>query len=150
MSSSRLRTPAGSTFDPQEVARLARSVAPAIRGSRGSRLRQTSGDGRAADAGPVAGVRAATRANDPMFVTELTLIDGGRLFYRGLDAVDLSRSRTFEAVAGWLWTGRWPTDDVAWASPAGGRQGGDSRSCDRSEPRACRWRSSWWRWPRPR
>ncbi len=56
-------------------------------------------------------------ARDPIFVTELTLIDGGRLYYRGLDAVELSRSRTFEAVAEWLWTGRWPTEEMAWPAP---------------------------------
>ncbi|HET6875497.1 MAG TPA: citrate/2-methylcitrate synthase, partial [Acidimicrobiales bacterium] len=44
---------------------------------------------------------------DPVFVTELTLIDGGRFFYRGLDAVELSRSKSFEEVAGWLWTAQW-------------------------------------------
>jgi citrate synthase len=107
---SRLRTPAGSTFDAQEVARLARSS------------RQRSGDSQASNmgaAGDAARRHGPSRAetSDPMFVTELTLIDRGRLFYRGLDAVDLSRSRTFEEVAEWLWAGRWPTDEVTWAAP---------------------------------
>src|SRR5580693_7749957 len=94
----RQRTPAGSTFDAQEVARLARSArhppedrASADRRDGGARSR--GGGNRPAD--------------DPIFVTELTLIASGRLFYRGEDAVELSRSRTFEEVAGWLWTGSW-------------------------------------------
>jgi citrate synthase len=38
--------------------------------------------------------------------TELTALDpAGRLFYRGHDAVDLARHRTFEDVAGLLWDG---------------------------------------------
>jgi citrate synthase len=38
--------------------------------------------------------------------TELTALDpGGRLFYRGQDAVALARFRTFEQVAGLLWDG---------------------------------------------
>jgi citrate synthase len=35
----------------------------------------------------------------------LTLIDRGRLFYRGRDAVELSRTATFEEVASLLWSG---------------------------------------------
>jgi citrate synthase len=76
------RTPAGSTFDATEVARLAASA-----GRRGSVGRSTAG---------------------PAFVTSLTLIEDGHLSYRGVDVVDLSRTRRFEAVAWWLWTGSWP------------------------------------------
>jgi citrate synthase len=36
--------------------------------------------------------------------TGLTSIDGHRLQYRGLDAVELARTRSFEWVAEWLWT----------------------------------------------
>ncbi|MDQ2726837.1 MAG: citrate synthase [Actinomycetota bacterium] len=75
------KTPAGSTFDATEVARLAAS------------RRQRGSDGRAS-----AGLA---------FATALTLIEDGRLSYRGLDAVELSRSRHFEEVAWWLWTGSW-------------------------------------------
>jgi citrate synthase len=95
---SRARTPAGSTFDPQEVAGLARTS------------RRGPPDGAARGARRV-------EAGDPVFVTELTLIDGGRLFYRGLDAVALSRTRSFEDVAGWLWTGRWADGVVPWETP---------------------------------
>ena len=34
--------------------------------------------------------------------------------YRGLDAATLSRERSFEEVADWLWTGRWPDDAPCW------------------------------------
>ena len=80
---SRDRTPSGSTFDASEVARLA-----AAAGRRGSAGRSTLG---------------------PAFATSLTLIEDGRLSYRGLDTVELSRSRRFEEVAWWLWTGSWPS-----------------------------------------
>jgi citrate synthase len=107
---SRQRTPAGSTFDPQEVARLARSSrhrAGKEPVSAGGAVGE-SGDGRRS---------SRDEPHDPVFVTELTLIDGGRLYYRGLDAVELSRSRSFEAVAGWLWTGEWPAKSVPWEAP---------------------------------
>jgi citrate synthase len=41
----------------------------------------------------------------PVLDSAITLIDGGLLFYRGRDAVELSRSATFEEVAALLWTG---------------------------------------------
>ena len=108
---SRRATPSGSTFDPQEVARLARSS-----------RRRSEGAGSPSETSGGRGGRQGSRrddVNDPIFVTELTLIEGGHLFYRGMDAVELSRSRSFEAVAGWLWTGRWTDDDVPWRAPVG-------------------------------
>ena len=100
----RQRTAAGSTFDAQEVARLARSARhPGQAGTPSSRRSAEPDD---------------DRFNQPVFVTELTLIEGGRLYYRGLDAVALSRSRTFEEVAGWLWTGAWPERLERWSTPA--------------------------------
>src|ERR1700728_698114 len=83
---SRVRTATGSTFDPQEVARLARS-------SR-HRSSDSSSD---SNQPPRAGGAGRVENGDPVFVTELTLIADGRLFYRGLDAVELSRTRSFEA-----------------------------------------------------
>ena len=99
----RRRTPAGSTFDAQEVARLARSSRHPNQAGRSSsrRSREAEDD----------------RFNEPVFVTELTLIEAGRLYYRGLDAVTLSRSRTFEEVAGWLWAGAWPEREERWSTP---------------------------------
>jgi citrate synthase len=99
----RQRTPTGSTFDPQEVARLARSA-----------RRPAGPDGRSSRRSPSS---ALDRFNEPVFLTELTLIEGGRLYYRGLDAVDLSRTRTFEEVAGWLWSGSWPDRGERWSTP---------------------------------
>jgi citrate synthase len=99
----RERTPSGSTFEAQEVARLARSARhPSNAVGYSGRRRTTGGD----------------RSNEPVFVTELTLIEDGRLYYRGLDATELSRSRTFEEVAGWLWRGEWPATGERWSTPA--------------------------------
>jgi citrate synthase len=89
------RTGAGSTFDPQEVARLARSG------------RHPGGSARP----------ARDLAAEPVFVTELTLIEDGRLYYRGRDAVELSRRCRFEEVAAWLWSGRWPAGGEPWCTP---------------------------------
>ena len=89
---SRERTASGSTFDPQEIAQLA------------YRARHPQVDG-AAPGGPV-------------FVTEVAKIQQGRLYYRGLDAVTLSRSRSFEEVAAWIWTGQWPAENERrWRAP---------------------------------
>jgi citrate synthase len=66
----------GSWFDPAEVERLA---------ARGSG-------------------RRAPRTPDPVIRTALTLIQGGRLYYRGRDATELARSESFETVAHWLWS----------------------------------------------
>jgi citrate synthase len=69
------RTPGGSLFDPAEVDALAAR-------------------GRNRPVGAVETVR-----------TELTSLDDDRLRYRGQDAVALSRTHSFEAVARLLWTG---------------------------------------------
>ena len=41
----------------------------------------------------------------PVLDSALTLIEDGRCFYRGEDVVELSRSASFECVAGLLWSG---------------------------------------------
>lgn len=41
----------------------------------------------------------------PVLESSLTLIDAGRLYYRGRDALALAESATIEAVAGLLWSG---------------------------------------------
>jgi citrate synthase len=69
----------GSSFDLAEVERLARRG----RGRRG---------------GP-------DGATEIAIASRLTAIEDGRLRYRGLDAVELSATRSFEEVASWLWTG---------------------------------------------
>ncbi|GHH95813.1 citrate synthase [Streptomyces capillispiralis] len=71
----------GSTFDAGEVAALAR---------RNRRESAGGGDGPGGES-----VR-----------TRLTLIDGDRYYFRGVDAVELAARHTYEEVAEWLWTGR--------------------------------------------
>jgi citrate synthase len=90
----RTRTAAGSTFDAAAIERLAL-------GSRRARVDT-----------PLA------------FVTELTLIEDGDLRFRGLDAVELCRTRSFEEVADWLWLGAWPSAPgpgapSRWSAPPG-------------------------------
>jgi citrate synthase len=48
---------------------------------------------------------AALRWGTPVLESALTLIDRGRLFYRGREVVELSRTATFEEVASLLWNG---------------------------------------------
>lgn len=50
--------------------------------------------------------RRAVRWGAPVLDSALSLIDGGRLFYRGHDAVALAETRTVEEVAALVWTGR--------------------------------------------
>jgi citrate synthase len=77
LSSERAPGGKGSTFDAREVAELA------------ARGRRTP-------------VRPPT--GEPVTVhTGLTLIENGRLYYRGRDAVDLAARHGFEAGIGWLW-----------------------------------------------
>ena len=42
----------------------------------------------------------------PVLESSIALIDGRRLYYRGLDAADLARSRSLEEVAALIWSGR--------------------------------------------
>lgn len=62
--------------------------------------------------------RAAHRPNrrrpEVRIESRLTLIDGRAPYYRGLSAIQLSRSVTFEAVAELLWTGRLPAAPAPW------------------------------------
>jgi len=78
-----------SLFDSDEVERLARRGRP----------------------------RRPAGAADITVESAITEITGDRLFYRGLDAIRLAASRTFEDVAELLWTGELP------ASPGGRRPG---------------------------
>jgi citrate synthase len=45
----------------------------------------------------------------PILESSIALIDGRRLYYRGLDAITLARSRTLEEIAALLWTGKLET-----------------------------------------
>jgi citrate synthase len=79
-----------SSFDHGEVERLA------ARGRAG------------AGTGP--GGRPLTMTSD------LTLIEDGRYYYRGLDALDLAGERSFEEVAAWLWSGSFDATGP-WVAP---------------------------------
>ena len=83
-----------STFDPAEIDRLARP-------------------GRAR--------RGRRPATDLVVPSALTAIDQGRPWYRGVAVTDLAATRTFEEVAEWLWTGRFPAPATAPSGPALGR-----------------------------
>jgi len=72
------------------------------------RLRRRTEERRAPD-------KAAARAlhwGMPILESSITLIDGRRLYYRGLDATTLARARSLEEVAAWIWTGRFETASV--------------------------------------
>src|SRR5918994_34563 len=79
----RERSPHGrtSTFDPAEIDRLAR---------------------------PGRSRRGRRPATDLVVPSALTAIDQGLPWYRGVAVTDLAGTRSFEDVAEWLWTGRFP------------------------------------------
>ncbi|HET9075741.1 MAG TPA: citrate synthase [Acidimicrobiales bacterium] len=110
----RLRTPEGSRFDAADVERLARSAR-----------------------------RAQVTTAAPLgFASELTLIENGRLYYRGVDAVELSRSHRFEHVAAWLWEAVWAEDQDPWTPPPAVLEAA-SGACHGLDPRCSptdRWR----------
>jgi citrate synthase len=83
----------GSTFDPAEVAALARRGRPAPPAGPGTADSAASGA-----AGPGPGGWGRVR-------TGITLIEHDRYFFRGVDATELARACCFEEVAEWVWTG---------------------------------------------
>lgn len=86
----------GSRFDPAEIERFA---------ARGGR-------------------RGPATPGTPPVASALTLISRGRLFYRGEDALQLAADRTFEEVAEWLWSGRFPNRGVWRPAPVALTAGG--------------------------
>jgi citrate synthase len=46
----------------------------------------------------------------PILESSITLIAGGKLYYRGFDVVELAREKSVEAVASLVWTGSFDTD----------------------------------------
>lgn len=56
---------------------------------------------------PALAAQHALHFGDPVLTSAITLIDGGRFFYRGEDAVNLATSRRVEEVASFLWSGQW-------------------------------------------
>ncbi|MBB3075517.1 citrate synthase [Streptomyces violarus] len=101
LSSRRVTSGRGSTFDAGEVEALARRNKRESAGSSGS------------------GGELSVR-------TRITLIESDRYYFRGVNAVDLAARHTYEEVAEWLWTGRMrpgvtftaPADSVAVARRA--------------------------------
>jgi citrate synthase len=89
-----------STFDPAEIDRLARPGRPR---------------------------RGRRPAAELVLPSSLTAIDRGLPWYRGLAVPDLAGSRTFEEVATWLWTARFPATGSV---PRGGGPGPGWRAGD--------------------
>jgi citrate synthase len=91
----RERAPDGrtSTFDPAEIDRLARPGRPR---------------------------RGRRPASELVLPSALTAIAHGLPWYRGLPVPELAATRSFEEVAAWLWTGRFPDAAPAawWAGEA--------------------------------
>ncbi|MEZ4657955.1 MAG: citrate/2-methylcitrate synthase [Caldilineaceae bacterium] len=52
---------------------------------------------------PGRAAESALHFGDPVLESAITLIDDGRLYYRGENAIELARTHSFEAVAGLLW-----------------------------------------------
>jgi citrate synthase len=95
----RERAPDGrtSSFDPVEIDRLARPGRPR---------------------------RGRRPATDLVLPSALTTIAHGIPWYRGLAVTDLAGSRSFEEVATWLWTGRFPDPEPAWRAGAAALEAG--------------------------
>jgi citrate synthase len=91
LSSARAPGGRGSTFDPEEVAALARR-------------NRREGNG-----GPGSGGEMSVR-------TRLTLIEPDRYSFRGVDATELAARHSYEEIAEWLWTG-WLEPGVTFTAP---------------------------------
>lgn len=77
---------------------VSRGLLPAVRNARGKGSLFAKADVDAFIAG-------RRRTTTPGIQTGITLIKDGGLYYRGVDAIELARRSTFEAVATLLWTG---------------------------------------------
>jgi len=67
---------------------------------------------------PAKAVDSALDWGIPLRDSALTLIDGGRCYYRGRDSLDLARSLTVEQVAAWIWLGDVDQADSLFSEPA--------------------------------
>jgi citrate synthase len=86
----------------------------------------------------------AVKWGDPVLPSAVSTIVGGRLYYRGKDAVVLSRTERLENVATLLWGGDWHGPSAPQPAEAGGlsaafatlalRAAGDPFSYGRAEP----------------
>ena len=59
---------------------------------------------------PEKAAQHALRFGVPILESAITLIAGGRLYYRGHDAAELARTRSIEEVAALIWTGSFEAD----------------------------------------
>ena len=59
---------------------------------------------------PERALEGALRWGAPMLESGITLVADGRIYYRGQDVLELSRSRSIEEVAALIWTGELPGD----------------------------------------
>jgi citrate synthase len=85
---------------------VSRGLLPAVRNARGKGSLFAKADVDAFVAG-------RQKTTTPGIQTGITLIKDGGLYYRGVDAIELARRSTFEAVATLLWTGTLEHVDVA-------------------------------------
>lgn len=60
--------------------------------------------------------------------SSVTLVEGGRLYFRGLDSDVLARDHEFEQVAEWVWTGSF---DATWTGMPGAGERGPGTALDR-------------------
>ena len=61
---------------------------------------------------PEGAVEGALRWGAPMLESGITLVADGRIYYRGWDLLELSRSRSIEEVAALIWTGELTGDEA--------------------------------------
>ncbi len=54
---------------------------------------------------PAKAAETALNWGEPVLESAITLIENGRLYYRGYDAIQLGQTRTLEEVAGLIWLG---------------------------------------------
>lgn len=91
----------GSTFDPEQVAALARRGRPAAQQAPPAGTAGGTESGAAPGAAPGGGITEGWGR----LRTGITLIESDRYFFRGVDAVALAGAYGYEEVAEWLWTG---------------------------------------------
>lgn len=63
---------------------------------------------------PEIAAKSALHLGMPVLESSITLIENGRLYYRGHDAVELAQSATVEQVAALIWAGDLHADTSAW------------------------------------
>jgi citrate synthase len=63
---------------------------------------------------PEAAAESALHLGMPVLESSITLIENGRLYYRGHNAVELAATATLEQVAALLWTGDLDTNTDTW------------------------------------